>query len=129
MQALQRALSRYRTLNSLAIRVTKPGGLLMTCSCSGAMTQSHSFVSVLKVLCAETLSSRFEVYVDICLHLLFSMCGCKLKNCQCLCVQDAATSVGRRLIQLRYAGAGPDHTLDVAYPEGEYLTNVLFRVL
>lgn len=89
-KALQKALSRYRTLNSLAMRVTKPGGLLMTCSCSGAMTQSRSFVSVLK---------------------------------------DASATVGRRLIQLRYAGAAPDHTLDVAYPEGEYLTNVLLRVL
>ncbi|CAM6129373.1 unnamed protein product [Calypogeia fissa] len=89
-KALQRALSRYRTLNSLAMQVTRPGGLLMTCSCSGAVTQTGSFVSVLK---------------------------------------DASTAVGRRLIQLRYAGAAADHTLDMAYPEGAYLTNVLLRVL
>jgi 23S rRNA G2069 N7-methylase RlmK/C1962 C5-methylase RlmI len=44
-------------------------------------------------------------------------------------VQAAARDVGRRITVLRVAGAGPDHTLDPAYPEGQYLTNVLLRVL
>ena len=30
---------------------------------------------------------------------------------------------------LREAGPGPDHTLDPAYPEGKYLSNVMLRVL
>uniref|UniRef100_A0A251L8U2 Uncharacterized protein n=1 Tax=Manihot esculenta TaxID=3983 RepID=A0A251L8U2_MANES len=29
----------YRNLNSLALGLTKKGGFLMTCSCSGAVTQ------------------------------------------------------------------------------------------
>jgi hypothetical protein len=33
---------RYLRLNSLAMRLVRPGGLLMTCSCSGAMTQVGS---------------------------------------------------------------------------------------
>ena len=44
------------------------------------------------------------------------------------CSQAAAASVGRRITVLREAGAGADHTLDPAYPEGSYLTNVLLRV-
>ncbi len=43
--------------------------------------------------------------------------------------QAAARDAGRRVTVLREAGAAPDHTLDPAYPEGHYLTNVLLRVL
>ncbi|BFI42236.1 23S rRNA (cytosine1962-C5)-methyltransferase [Marchantia polymorpha subsp. ruderalis] len=89
-KVLSRAITQYRRLNALAMKVINPSGLLMTCSCSGAMTQSGNFVSVL---------------------------------------QEASKQAGRKLTQLRYAGASPDHTLDVSYPEGAYLTNVLLRVL
>ncbi|KAF6135174.1 hypothetical protein GIB67_035245 [Kingdonia uniflora] len=47
-KVLQNASGMYRNLNSLAMRVTKKGGLLMTCSCSGAMTQSGTFLHVLQ---------------------------------------------------------------------------------
>ncbi|GLT75770.1 hypothetical protein SLA2020_474690 [Shorea laevis] len=47
-KVLQSALGMYRTLNSLAMRLTRRGGLLMTCSCSGAMTQSGMFLSTLQ---------------------------------------------------------------------------------
>lgn len=89
-KVLQRATGMYRNLNSLAMRVTKPHGLLMTCSCSGAMAQSGAFLDVL---------------------------------------QAAASSAGKKITQLRYAGAASDHTIDPAYPEGAYLTNVLVSVV
>lgn len=41
---LDRAMGKYKSLNEAAIRLVKPGGLLMTCSCSAAMTQSEHFV-------------------------------------------------------------------------------------
>ena len=44
-------------------------------------------------------------------------------------VQEAATTVGRRVTLLRRGGAAADHPLDPACPEGEYLTNLLFRVM
>lgn len=72
------------------MRLVAPGGLLMTCSCSGAMSQSGGFVPLLAA---------------------------------------AAHDAGRRLTVVRDAGAAPDHTLDPAYPEGRYLSNVLLRVL
>jgi 23S rRNA G2069 N7-methylase RlmK/C1962 C5-methylase RlmI len=46
-QVLQNASGMYRNMNSMALRLTKRGGLVMTCSCSGAMTQSGMFLRVL----------------------------------------------------------------------------------
>ncbi|WCJ28643.1 Ribosomal RNA large subunit methyltransferase I [Euphorbia peplus] len=47
-KVLQNASGMYRNLNMLAMKLTKRGGLLMTCSCSGAMTQSGAFMRVLQ---------------------------------------------------------------------------------
>ncbi|CAA0815473.1 S-adenosyl-L-methionine-dependent methyltransferases superfamily protein [Striga hermonthica] len=89
-KVLQNASGMYRNLNSLAMQITRRGGLLMTCSCSGAMTQSGTFLRVL---------------------------------------QGAASMAGRKITIIRQARAGCDHPLDPSYPEGEYLSNVLLRVL
>ncbi|GKV06798.1 hypothetical protein SLEP1_g18639 [Rubroshorea leprosula] len=48
-KVLHSASGMYRNLNSLAMQLTKRGGLLMTCSCSGAMTQSGMFLRILQV--------------------------------------------------------------------------------
>ena len=39
-KSLQNALRRYESLNAVAMQLVRPGGLLMTCSCSGAVAQS-----------------------------------------------------------------------------------------
>ncbi|KAI5073724.1 hypothetical protein GOP47_0011737 [Adiantum capillus-veneris] len=88
-KVLQRAMGMYRNLNTLAMRCVEPGGLLMTCSCSGAMTQSGSFPGVL---------------------------------------QASASSTRRKIKLLRSVGAASDHTLDLSYPEGAYLTNIVVTV-
>jgi 23S rRNA G2069 N7-methylase RlmK/C1962 C5-methylase RlmI len=88
-KVLPQALRRYRKLNAAAMKLVAPGGLLMTCSCSGAVAQSGGFVAMLLA---------------------------------------AAGDAGRRVMLLRHAGAAPDHVLDIAYPEGQYLTNVLLSV-
>jgi 23S rRNA G2069 N7-methylase RlmK/C1962 C5-methylase RlmI len=44
--ALDRAASAYRKINGLALQVVKPGGILMTCTCSAAMSKDREvFVS------------------------------------------------------------------------------------
>ncbi|KAK6934734.1 S-adenosylmethionine-dependent methyltransferase [Dillenia turbinata] len=48
LEVLQSASGMYRNLNSLAMQLTERGGLLMTCSCSGAMTQSGMFLRILQ---------------------------------------------------------------------------------
>ncbi|KAK2972061.1 hypothetical protein RJ640_005081 [Escallonia rubra] len=50
-KVLHSATGMYRNLNSLAMRLTKRGGLLMTCSCSGAVTQSGTFLRILQARC------------------------------------------------------------------------------
>lgn len=55
-KVLQTASGMYRSLNSLAMQITKRGGLLMTCSCSGAMTQSGLFLRTLQG--AATMAGR-----------------------------------------------------------------------
>ncbi|XP_020109449.1 uncharacterized protein LOC109724890 isoform X2 [Ananas comosus] len=89
-KVLQSASGMYRNLNSLAMQVTKRGGLLMTCSCSGAMTQSGLFLRTL---------------------------------------QGAASMAERKITVLRQAGAACDHPIDPSYPEGQYLSNFLLRVM
>ena len=49
MQALERASGKYKRLNAAAMAVTRPGGLLMTCSCSGAVTQGTGLLPILQV--------------------------------------------------------------------------------
>ena len=88
--ALAPATGKYRRLNELALGVVRSGGLLLTCSCSGAMTQSGGFGRV---------------------------------------VAEAAAAADRQVTLLGSFGAAPDHPLNPAYPEGAYLTALLYRVL
>ncbi|OVA12749.1 Pseudouridine synthase/archaeosine transglycosylase [Macleaya cordata] len=104
-KVLQSAAGMYRNLNSLAMQVTKRGGLLMTCSCSGAMTQSGMFL--------RTIQARTSAHNHFLQHF----------------VQGAASMAGRRVTVLRQAGAACDHPIDPSYPEGAYLSNILLRVL
>ncbi|GFP81672.1 ribosomal rna large subunit methyltransferase i [Phtheirospermum japonicum] len=43
--------------------------------------------------------------------------------------RGAASMSGRKITIVRQAGAGCDHPVDPSYPEGQYLSNVLLRVL
>lgn len=45
-----------------------------------------------------------------------------------IAMQEAARVAGRHISIIRTAGAGPDHPIDPAYPEGAYLKNVLLLV-
>ncbi|KAK7313758.1 hypothetical protein VNO77_38956 [Canavalia gladiata] len=47
-RVLHGASGMYKNLNSLAMQLTKRGGLLMTCSCSGAVTQTGIFLRILQ---------------------------------------------------------------------------------
>ena len=61
-------LCRYRALNTAAMRLlAADGGLLMTCSCSGAMTQSHEFLPTLQVdLLAACHPPRLHIFAQKC---------------------------------------------------------------
>lgn len=90
-KSLASARRKYESLNTKAMKLVKPGGLLMTCSCSGAMTQSHGeFTKV---------------------------------------ILSAAQRAGVSATILHKRGAGGDHPINPNYPEGEYLSNYLVRIL
>ena len=57
LQALERAEGKYKRLNAAAMAVTRPGGLLMTCSCSGAVAQGTGLLPILQ---ARQTSSVIE---------------------------------------------------------------------
>lgn len=90
-KSLTGATRKYISLNTKAMKVVNPGGILMTCSCSGAMTQSPGEFS--KV------------------------------------IQTSAFRAGVKATILSKKGAGADHTIDPNYPEGEYLSNYIVRVM
>lgn len=48
VKALPKALRKYKKLNRAALRLLRPGGLLLTCTCSGAVTKSGQFPEVVK---------------------------------------------------------------------------------
>ena len=58
---------RYRTLNSLAMRLLPPeGGLLMTCSCSGAVAQSSGhFLGMLRVSGALQAATTVQLVLTL----------------------------------------------------------------
>ena len=44
-EEMERGMKKYRDLNALAAGVLKPGGILLTCSCSGLVSQEQ-FVDI-----------------------------------------------------------------------------------
>lgn len=85
---LRDALAHYRRLNALAAALLSPGGVLVSCSCSGA-------VSIDELLRAIAMGAR-----------------------------DA----GRSVSVLEVHGAGADHPVPAAFPDGRYLKCVVGRV-
>ncbi|KAG5190916.1 ribosomal RNA large subunit methyltransferase I-like protein [Tribonema minus] len=47
-KSLPRALGRYRRINALGLQLVAPGGLLLTFSCSAAMTHGGGFVDMVR---------------------------------------------------------------------------------
>ena len=47
-----------------AMRLTKPGGLLMTCSCSGAVSEDAHFLPMLKVSTAFCMQASYALHQD-----------------------------------------------------------------
>ena len=54
--AVPRAVAKYVGMNQRAMKLLKPGGILVTCSCSGAITQRRLLPEI--VTAAATVASR-----------------------------------------------------------------------
>ena len=87
-QGVSDALRAYHQLNRLAVQLLEPGGVLVTCSCSGSV--------------------RREDFLDM--------------------LRGVASKTCRRIQVLEQRGAAPDHPLNVACPETDYLKCMICRV-
>lgn len=63
--ALPRATRKYKSLNMLALKLVKPGGLFMTCSCSGAIAQGDGLLPLVQVSPKEL---SFKANLNLKLH-------------------------------------------------------------
>jgi len=84
----ERAARAYKDVNLLAFKLLRPGGLLLTFSCSAGVSR--------------------ELFQKI--------------------VAGAAVDAGVDATFVHHLGAGPDHPVALAFPEGEYLKGLLCRV-
>jgi 23S rRNA G2069 N7-methylase RlmK/C1962 C5-methylase RlmI len=52
-KALPRAVNKYKKLNVAALKLVKPGGLLLSCTCSSAVTMSGDFLKIITASAVE----------------------------------------------------------------------------
>lgn len=99
---LEEGTRKHLDLNQLAMQVVKPGGLLLSCTCSGLLSEEE-FHKLLHQ------ASRRAGYAK---------------------TTDGGMSRGGRTLQiLAKSGAAPDHPVAPDCPETEYLKAVWMRVL
>jgi 23S rRNA (cytosine1962-C5)-methyltransferase len=95
---------KHFDLNRLAMQLVEPGGLLLTCSCSGLLPEAD----FLDLVHAAARKATSEPAHD----------------------DDAQVNpLGRRIQVLGHTGAAPDHPVVPNCPETEYLKAIWLRVL
>jgi 23S rRNA (cytosine1962-C5)-methyltransferase len=90
---------KYYDLNRWALRLVSPGGLLLSCSCSGLLSREEFHHTLVRAAFATASLDGDE---DVPLH--------------------------RRIQILETTGPGPDHPIALDCPETEYLHAVWMRV-
>ncbi|MBL9123336.1 MAG: class I SAM-dependent rRNA methyltransferase, partial [Planctomycetaceae bacterium] len=95
---LDEGTRKHFDLNRLALRLVRPGGLLLTCSCSGLLSEEEF------------------------LRLIFAAAR------QAAGPHDEGAASGRAVQLLAKTGAAPDHPIAPACPETEYLRAMWLRV-
>ncbi len=58
---LERAKNKYHKINQLGLSLVKPGGLFLTCTCSGAMTQDQSLFK--RVIADAARAARRDIRI------------------------------------------------------------------
>jgi 23S rRNA (cytosine1962-C5)-methyltransferase len=86
--ARHQAVKGYQRLNSDAMRIIRPGGILFTFSCSQVVDR--------------------QLFYDT--------------------IVSAGINAGRRIRVLHQLGQGPDHSVSLFHPEGEYMKGLVLHV-
>jgi 23S rRNA (cytosine1962-C5)-methyltransferase len=95
---------KHFDLNRLALQLVEPGGLLLSCSCSGLLSESD-FLELLHAAARKAVPERVVQEDESQLHR------------------------GRRIRVLARTGAAPDHPVALDCPETEYLKAVWMHVM
>lgn len=101
---LEEGTRKHFDLNRLAMRLVKPGGLFLSCSCSGLLQESD-FVKLLSAASYQSGEVTQEAAPD-----------------------RPERRAARPMQILARTGAAPDHPVAAGVPEGEYLKAVWMRI-
>jgi 23S rRNA (cytosine1962-C5)-methyltransferase len=102
---LEEGRRKHFDLNRLAMQLVAPGGLLLTCSCSGLLPEME-FLDLVHAAARRAMPESAPTDPV-----------------------DASDVTGRRIQLLGRTGAAPDHPVAPNCPETEYLKAVWLRVL
>jgi 23S rRNA (cytosine1962-C5)-methyltransferase len=102
---LEQGARKHFDLNRLAIQLVRPGGLLLSCSCSGLL-ESDEFLRLLRAAARQAVRPETAAVES-----------------------NRSVSSGRNIQILAQSGAAPDHPIAPNCPESEYLKAVWLRVL
>jgi 23S rRNA (cytosine1962-C5)-methyltransferase len=100
---LEEGTRKHFDLNRLAMRLVRPGGLLLSCSCAGLLPEEEF------------------------LRLLFS--AARQAGAEYELADGTRRSLSREVQVLARTGAAADHPVASSFPESEYLKAVWLRVL
>jgi len=120
-EEVARGRTKYFDLNRLAMQVVRPGGLLLTCSCSGLL-QEEEFVRIVHAASWQPPLAEGPGTSTVPLHRPDGPGSPR---------PEGATSAGapRRTLQiLARTGAAPDHPISPDCPETQYLKALWLRV-
>lgn len=101
---LEEGTREHFDLNRLAMRLVRPGGLLLSCCCSGLLPETD-FV---RLLCAASYQAGPVT--------------------EAATAERAARHAARPMQILARTGAAPDHPVAAGVPEGDYLKAVWMRL-
>jgi 23S rRNA (cytosine1962-C5)-methyltransferase len=102
---LEEGTRKHFDLNRLAMRLIAPGGIMLTCTCSGLLTHDE----FLRIIYASARQAGREISPAT--------------------TDRGARHAARQVQILTKTGAAPDHPIATDCPETEYLQAVFMRVL
>lgn len=130
---LEEGARKHLDLNRLAMQLVRPGGLLLSCSCAGLLSE-EAFLRLLYTAARQAGPPPSDVAgtaPNQPIATAPSGAGSGSGVAPSAAAARSAHSsgaAGRTLQVLARSGAGPDHPVAANYPESEYLKAVWMRV-
>ncbi len=127
-----RGLRKYEDLNALAAGLVAPGGLLVTCSCSGLLSETGFEEVVARAVHKRNRRMQVRTRHDTTRHTHDTTRMTHRTRCRQNLNEtrhDTHTTHTRHTQVLNKTGAGEDHPILASCPESRYLKVVWARLL